>query len=296
MKFKETKSQERLIDLMLQDGVEWSEGAKFAAQSKDGKSVGIYKSKPVRLGESWSAPVCLHFIELDELIPNWHQTIITREMWEARDGWITWHGGECPVDGDALIDVTHNSGEVFEGYIAGNELWNQETEEQYKITAYRIHKPAEQAADDERSEPCESVAVGSKCISELTVDIIAVSVIDDIEKKTAEAEKHKAELERCQGELAEMRNTLDDMLAVVGLKAVEVEKENEQLTITDWRDLRVGDVVSVRGSCEEEHEIVEIDYHSNRFRFMVSPGTGILGYDTCPSVGLISFIRRPSAN
>lgn len=81
---------------------------------------------------------------------------------------------------------------------------------------------------------------GSKCISKLHVDVVAVSVISEIEKKTAEADEHKAEFERCKGELAEMRKTLDDMLAAVGLKAVEFECEIEQPTITDWRDLRKG--------------------------------------------------------
>lgn len=25
--------------------------------------------------------------------------------------WLPWYGGECPVDGDCLVDVTHRDGE-----------------------------------------------------------------------------------------------------------------------------------------------------------------------------------------
>lgn len=236
MKFKETKSQERLINLMLQAGVEWPDRAEFAAQDKKYMKVYFYNEKPYRdFGyDKWD---CISYlgvigvsVKLPELCLNWHQTIITREQYKARDGWITWHGGECPVDGDLFVETMWSDGDhlIDPVRIFG---WNHD-EDEPNITHYRTHKPAEQAADDELHalpvEPCEPIEVGSKCISKLHVDVVAVSVINDIEKKTAEAEKHKAEFERCQGELAEMRKALDDMLAVVGLKAVEVERGGER--------------------------------------------------------------------
>lgn len=258
MKFKETKSQERLINLMLQAGVEWPDGAEFATSSRTGV-IDFCASRPkYHTGYGlWSGEWTGPHIQLEK-IPNWHQAIITREMWEARDGWITWHGGECPVDEGVMVDTKWGDGDVLNGVASKYAWWHGSCG---NIIAYRISKPAEQAADDELHalpvEPCEPVEVGSKCISKLHVDVVSVSVISDIEKKAAEAEKHKAEFERCQGELAEMRKTLDDMLAVVGLKAVEVEQEGEQPTITDWRDLEVGDVVEVTG-CPSNNDHIRL--------------------------------------
>lgn len=232
MKFKETKSQERLINLMLQAGVEWPKRASHAVFLPNGSnpsgvifSTGKPKYVPSVQGFSVDGGVFLHSDSFlaDWSVPNWHQATITREMWEVRDGWITWHGGECPVDGDVVVQVKIRDGEPKWGGVETAESWywyvNEADEVDEDIIAYRIHKPAEQTADDEL---CESIEAGSKCTSKLHVDVVEVSVISDIEKKTLEADKHKEEFERCQGELSEMRKALDDMLAVVGLKAVEV--------------------------------------------------------------------------
>lgn len=143
MKFNETKSQERLINLMLQAGVEWPEGAKFAAQDRSGFVYG-YDEKPRRKWSGWWPDCVINGgMGRHNVLPNWHQTIITREQYQARDGWITWHGGECPLNKDVLVDVIYDGIEDC-GY-ADEFDWMDGY-----IIAYRIHKPA-------AAEPCESV-------------------------------------------------------------------------------------------------------------------------------------------
>lgn len=194
MKFNETKSQERLINLMLQAGVELPNGCLYAAQ--DGKSKAFqvggvygYKIKPIRADDdqSWlptggdKAQVITRNISL---LPNWHQTIITREQYEARDGWITWHGGECPVGGDTLVETMFGDGT---GSVDNAGVWGWGCEEA-QIKFYRIHKPADQAADDELyalpTEPCESVQRAIPV--EPTIDEL-LDIFNDCMRKADEA-------------------------------------------------------------------------------------------------------------
>jgi hypothetical protein len=52
------------------------------------------------------------------------------------DGWIQWHGGECPVDGDVDVEIRLSDGtEAIE--MAGLLRWD-ETGELYDIVAYRV--------------------------------------------------------------------------------------------------------------------------------------------------------------
>ena len=152
MKFKETKSQERLINLMLQAGVEWPNGATHAMQSGLDGYLLFSDGKPERSPCGWTYQSVATPVSLTKPLPNWHQTIITREQYEARDGWITWHGGECPVACDVVVQATLRHGDIsnFGPIKASGFSWVHSGEED-DIIAYRIHKEQPEA------EPCESV-------------------------------------------------------------------------------------------------------------------------------------------
>lgn len=99
--------------------------------------------------------------------------IITREQYEAAlaekehplpwddkntdsDGWIDWAGGECPVDGNSLVEVKYRNGTVKTAERAKFYIWTNGygscSTTDADIIAYRLHQPqeAEQAeADDE---------------------------------------------------------------------------------------------------------------------------------------------------
>lgn len=66
------------------------------------------------------------------------------------DGWIEWHGGECPVEKGDVIDVRfrdedeHCELEVY-GHRLSSEHWEHE-EDPGDIIAYRIHQPEQEEA------------------------------------------------------------------------------------------------------------------------------------------------------
>ena len=81
-----TPKKKHLIELMIEAGVEWPEGAKYAAQDKDTMHVRFYeKGKPfhssnVNYWDSFSGSM-IRSVELPELCRNWHQTIVTSEQY-----------------------------------------------------------------------------------------------------------------------------------------------------------------------------------------------------------------------
>ena len=79
-----TPKKKHLIELMIEAGVKWPEGAEYAAQDKDCQKVHFYKTKPLKSGDTyWNASGCIAYsgIELNSICRNWHQTIVTREQY-----------------------------------------------------------------------------------------------------------------------------------------------------------------------------------------------------------------------
>ena len=84
-----TPKKKHLIELMIEAGVKWPEGAEYAAQDKKDNWVQFYKAgKPnYHIGfDLWMADNCIYMlingIPLPALCHNWHQTIVTREQYE----------------------------------------------------------------------------------------------------------------------------------------------------------------------------------------------------------------------
>ncbi len=58
------------------------------------------------------------------------------------NGWLPWYGGECPVDGTALVDVRlFNGKQENEIALARDYRWSHNNNE-YNIVAYRVVKKA----------------------------------------------------------------------------------------------------------------------------------------------------------
>ena len=83
-----TAKKKHLIELMIEAGVKWPEGAEYAAQDKRDLNVNFYKNgKPnMPVGENeWLFNNC-DFMSCDgftlqSICRNWHQTIVTREQY-----------------------------------------------------------------------------------------------------------------------------------------------------------------------------------------------------------------------
>lgn len=56
------------------------------------------------------------------------------------DGWIEWHGGECPVDGGQMVEIKPNNLCDKLKNIAGNFYWGRRNGFPYEIIAYRVIK------------------------------------------------------------------------------------------------------------------------------------------------------------
>ena len=84
-----TPKKKHLIELMIEAGVKWPDGAEYAAQDRHNLKVNFYKNgKPdfqPGCGE-WVVHDCTFVSDdgftLQSLCHNWHQTIVTHEQYE----------------------------------------------------------------------------------------------------------------------------------------------------------------------------------------------------------------------
>lgn len=157
---KISKSKRQLAQLLIEAGVtQFPDGAYWVAQDKShgrrNKNIGFYRCLPVKPdsgGTSWSTSKHDHngivgaWIEPDVLIPNWHQTVLSRDEFDRiiaetapdADGWIEWRGGECPVGDVDRIDVKFSDGGTLFGVDNGWDWGNSAG--CCNIIAYRLHK------------------------------------------------------------------------------------------------------------------------------------------------------------
>lgn len=80
-----TPKKKHLIELMIEDGVEWHKGAEYAAQDKRDCNLYFFKTKPfVTPGDDYYAAdggAAGYQHQLPSLCRNWHQTVVTREQY-----------------------------------------------------------------------------------------------------------------------------------------------------------------------------------------------------------------------
>ena len=154
----------RLVDLLVQELPRrggWPEGALNATQDKDGEVCFSADAVPefvciVWTGGDWCGNE-FHTVSASD----YATAIVTREQYEAalaasksvvgRDGWIQWHGGKCPVDSDAIVEVKYRNPNNYQlnNDRAGDFYWSHNGFDG-DIIAYRLQQPtkSEQACDD----------------------------------------------------------------------------------------------------------------------------------------------------
>ena len=83
-----TPKKKHLIELMIEAGVKWPDGAEYAAQDRHNLKVNFYKNGKPDFQSSypeWMADNCTFMGDygfiLQSLCRNWHQTIVTREQY-----------------------------------------------------------------------------------------------------------------------------------------------------------------------------------------------------------------------
>ena len=272
-----TPKKKHLIELMIEAGVKWPDGAEYAVQDKRDLYVWFYNIKPKRVDfDSWAggASGCIvDGIRIPSLCRNWHQTIVTREQyaeavaatamtpsaqqetqpdgeWEPVE-WGDWSSGDTVrFDGFTNTQHTHWSFKVGTLYvigkhnapIAGN---GQYPECNWGFSFSRRKKQNEQHIEAQPSpEYCASVMrqMPDNTIEQLTADYRA---------KAGEADSLQAVADEALKAANEALLALQKAGELIGLliaidtnpKPVEQPVEQAQPEITDWRDLQVGDVI-----------------------------------------------------
>lgn len=110
----------KLLELLVKERIEWHpEALCYTQDSDDRKIFGYLISNPDYLKDMsiWTHRnvVCGTAVEMPELADDWQTAIVTKEQYDnacklVDDGYTLWFGGECPVQGDAMLDMVwiHN--------------------------------------------------------------------------------------------------------------------------------------------------------------------------------------------
>lgn len=242
-----------------------------------------------------------HSIASNTLLKNWHQTCISREEYYQAypkadaDGWIEHDGKHEPAVATSGLTLWCRWSDGLEQSHEANMVdWIDDSD--VRIIAYRLHKA------EVEPEFCESVM---RSIPEPELDDAGSRLAKALELVKSAAphmlrDKYKFDGNEVMGErkptveqlVQDYRNKMDlanrkqqeadDAKVAADAALVELERAGEalglligiakpdlepELVITDWRGLRVGDVVEcVRANCSPDKfngmtgEVIAIDY------------------------------------
>lgn len=137
----------KLLELLVKERIEWHPEA--LCYTQDGDDMRVYPSKtekPRLDGEMWcSAGALSKYINMPERADDWQTAIVTKEQYDnacklVDDGYTLWFGGECPVQGDAMLDMVwiHNGAAGDLKPVKASDFpWNQPAD----VIAYKVVKP-----------------------------------------------------------------------------------------------------------------------------------------------------------
>lgn len=284
---KLSNSKKELARIISESGG-WRHG-EFAAQDSDG-GVGGYGVKPEwdSLAKYWWRKASGQWFFANK-IKNHHQTVLSRAEYlhiypvPDADGWIEWKGGECPVGAFDVIEVRYRDYFNELNHIGESRVYDWVNHGSHTdIIAYRPHK-----SEQSKPEFCESVM---RSIPEPTAN-------PTIEQLTADYRNAKDYAERKQQEAYAAKADADEKLRVLELAGEALgllvspiaTKQYPELVITDWRDLRAGDVISVSGKWWEPDSEYTVDENDGSRDAPIRVG----GYWAIIGECSFKFIRRP---
>lgn len=190
------------------------------------------------------------------------------------DGWIEWKGGDMPVEGGTLVDLMFRDGSKNNPARSAHQYYWGRDGDRSDIVAYRLHQ--EEKPELEQAEP----------------------TLDDLmhawQKAKANADTSRNILKLAEQDEAAARKALDDALCATGWGDAS---RVEPLDITDWRDLKPGDVVWWSGrrnfpSGDCVVQAVMRKKYIGSFAFRVQSIGGSMWVDTHHEQW--RFIRRPA--
>ncbi|MGY0156387.1 hypothetical protein ACVQK1_09300 [Edwardsiella tarda] len=205
------------------------------------------------------------------------------------DGWIGWKGGEMPVERGTLVDVKYRDGMETVGVSAGIDRFSND---------YKCKDGYPRSANDWKHFQYVADIVAYRLHQEEKPELEqAVPTLDDLmhawQKAKANADTSRNILKLAEQDEAAARKALDDALRSAGWG--ETAKD-EPLDITDWRDLKPGDIVWWSGDShvpEGEYVFELFDNLDDIAPFAVSRGDGVLLWVDIHAEQWC-FIRRPA--
>lgn len=324
-----SKSKRQLAQLLIEAGVkQFQEGANWAAQDADDKTAYMHREKPNRPAGwshfSWMTTIPGSGTQLQTLIPNWHQTVLSRDEFDQivaetapdADGWIKCSGDKLPVPYGTMIDVKYSDGDELHGAKCGvctysltsirGECASAESFEKgddfVHIISYRLHKP----------DPAKSTTVGDDYANlavkeelealELTPTPTIDQLLQDWRNADDCAKRKQAEADEAAAMRDERWQAVQDRAGEMGVTISPCGAKQEadpgpDLVITDISELLEGDLIWVgdsgcASSCPEgEYYIDEINHEDQNQRV----GVMHLGKKCWPQLRKRKwrFIRRP---
>ena len=210
-----TPKKKHLIELMIEAGVKWPDGAEYAAQDKKGNMVQFYKDGKPNLysgWDAWMADNCTFMSDdgftLPSICRNWHQTIVTREQYAEAVAAANASGKTNQVRESEDVPASQPAAHLYSG-----------------VTGVM---------------PSESIE----------------SLLAEIKAKREKRDALVAKADALALEIASIEQRVNDKLKEYGFALFQLAaaSEPEQLAITDWRDLRVGDVIECVAYGDERDE------------------------------------------
>jgi len=284
---KISKSKQELARIISENGG-WQDG-EFAAQDGDG-SVGGYQIKPEWDSVArywWNGALGEWF--LANKINNLHRCILSRaeyfHLYPApdADGWIEFDGTECPSGCfNKMIDVKLQDGRELT-YSSCRFDWD--TDGPSRITAYRLHKQerakSTAVGDDETNLAAkeELEAMEYRESPEQRAKLAKIyapsieSLASDYRNKLDFANRKQDEADKANMDSDAALSELEAAIASIGFAITPLveAKQEPELVITDWQDLRVGDVIQCVGDTWdndfEGNEAVVTGLESNNYKY-----------------------------
>ncbi|MGL5280633.1 MAG: hypothetical protein ACRC8W_02625 [Plesiomonas shigelloides] len=230
------------------DGFVWPDKSMFASMDMSPKYVFFYSSAPVGHDTMFNGKGLLdkYSTTVAYAHPDWRSSLITREEFESVDGWV--RNDESMLSSSALIDI-----KTFNGVVNSKVRYESNFKKYgnaFDIEFWRYHKPQKQEVKPEPEsietmirrykDAKENRRAAIDRLNQAQADVEQAEALEDSLFMAIEAwaESHGFDI-RVLSE-SEERFTLN---ADIPMPENPIPLHASSLVITDWRDLRVGDII-----------------------------------------------------
>ncbi|MGL5703613.1 MAG: hypothetical protein ACRCW5_10950 [Cetobacterium sp.] len=162
---------------------------------------------------------------------DWRSSLITREEFESVDGWVR-NDGKPPVDDDAIVETIVNGEVDSRPFPADGIEWGGGG----CVSHWRYHKPQKQEVKPEPESNASNQSESQEGIESLISKHKAVKEI---------ARMARIELERAEAAEHSLMLSIETWAESHGfdIRVLSESEEKQELVITDFGDLRIGDEI-----------------------------------------------------